>query len=199
MFNNMATAEIQTPKGTMMVSFFEADAPATVENFITLAKKGYYDGLAFHRVIPDFVQSYLGLRTALGEPPSVGGAQNARIERFAEIGHLGDLPVGVLDEDLVALGDAELARRLRMDLQPRVGVQLTQPFDPAVRRMKEVAALGARQDERVCQVLRLGQSLVDGQRRELEFLGGAEPSSTLVVGVEKPFSSYFLNRSGPFR
>jgi peptidyl-prolyl cis-trans isomerase B (cyclophilin B) len=40
----MTTADIQTPKGTMKVSFYEADAPATVENFITLAKKGFYDG-----------------------------------------------------------------------------------------------------------------------------------------------------------
>ena len=51
----MKTAEIQTEKGTMMVSFFEKDAPGTVDNFVTLAKKGYYDGLAFHRVIPNFV------------------------------------------------------------------------------------------------------------------------------------------------
>lgn len=51
----MATAEIQTPKGTMKVSFFAEDAPNTVANFIKLAKSGYYDGLAFHRVIPDFV------------------------------------------------------------------------------------------------------------------------------------------------
>jgi peptidyl-prolyl cis-trans isomerase B (cyclophilin B) len=51
----MRTAEIQTPKGTMKVNFFEEDAPGTVENFVTLAKKGFYDGLAFHRVIPDFV------------------------------------------------------------------------------------------------------------------------------------------------
>ena len=36
----MTTAEIQTPKGTMMVSFFDAYAPGTVDNFITLAKKG---------------------------------------------------------------------------------------------------------------------------------------------------------------
>ncbi len=43
----MATAEIQTPKGTMKVSFYEADAPGTVENFIALAKKGFYDGLLF--------------------------------------------------------------------------------------------------------------------------------------------------------
>ena len=49
------TAEIHTAKGPMLVSFFEDDAPATVENFTRLATEGYYDGLAFHRVIPDFV------------------------------------------------------------------------------------------------------------------------------------------------
>ncbi|HLN56660.1 MAG TPA: peptidylprolyl isomerase [Bacteroidales bacterium] len=51
----MRTAEIQTSKGNMKVTFFEEDAPNTVDNFVTLAKKGYYDGLAFHRVIPNFV------------------------------------------------------------------------------------------------------------------------------------------------
>jgi peptidyl-prolyl cis-trans isomerase B (cyclophilin B) len=51
----MRSAEIHTAKGVMKVSFYEADAPGTVENFVTLAKKGFYDGLAFHRVIPDFV------------------------------------------------------------------------------------------------------------------------------------------------
>ena len=51
----MRTAEIQTPKGVMKVQFFEEDAPETVENFITLATEHFYDGLAFHRVIPDFV------------------------------------------------------------------------------------------------------------------------------------------------
>lgn len=51
----MKTAEIHTPKGVMKVEFYEKDAPKTVENFITLAKKGYYDGLNFHRVIPNFV------------------------------------------------------------------------------------------------------------------------------------------------
>lgn len=49
------TAEIITAKGTMKVSFFEKDAPGTVQNFTDLAKKGYYDGLTFHRVIPNFV------------------------------------------------------------------------------------------------------------------------------------------------
>ncbi|HET7341400.1 MAG TPA: peptidylprolyl isomerase [Methylomirabilota bacterium] len=37
------------------LEFFPADAPNTVENFVTLAKKGFYDGLTFHRVVPDFV------------------------------------------------------------------------------------------------------------------------------------------------
>ena len=48
-------AEIHTRKGVMKVEFFEADAPKTVENFVTLAKKGFYDGLNFHRVLPNFV------------------------------------------------------------------------------------------------------------------------------------------------
>jgi len=43
----MRTAEIHTAKGLMKVSFFEKDTPGTVENFITLAKKGFYDGLHF--------------------------------------------------------------------------------------------------------------------------------------------------------
>ena len=51
----MKTAEIQTEKGTMKVEFFDQDAPKTVENFINLAKHNYYDGLTFHRVIPNFV------------------------------------------------------------------------------------------------------------------------------------------------
>uniref|UniRef100_UPI0040485627 peptidylprolyl isomerase n=2 Tax=Roseivirga sp. TaxID=1964215 RepID=UPI0040485627 len=49
------TAEIQTEKGVMKVEFFEKDAPNTVKNFTDLAKKGFYDGLTFHRVIPNFV------------------------------------------------------------------------------------------------------------------------------------------------
>lgn len=51
----MKKAEIYTEKGLMKVEFFENDAPNTVDNFIKLSKDGYYDGLTFHRVIPDFV------------------------------------------------------------------------------------------------------------------------------------------------
>ncbi len=48
-------AEIQTSKGVMKVELFEADAPNTVKNFVDLINKGFYDGLTFHRVIPNFV------------------------------------------------------------------------------------------------------------------------------------------------
>ncbi|MBW3467962.1 peptidylprolyl isomerase [Arthrospiribacter ruber] len=51
----MKKAEILTEKGSMLVEFYENDAPKTVENFISLSKKGFYDGLTFHRVIPNFV------------------------------------------------------------------------------------------------------------------------------------------------
>ena len=51
----MKTATIFTEKGNMKVELFEKDAPNTVKNFCDLAKKGFYDGLTFHRVIPDFV------------------------------------------------------------------------------------------------------------------------------------------------
>ena len=51
----MIKAEIITEKGTMKVEFFEKDAPGTVENFVKLSKEGFYDGLTFHRVIPNFV------------------------------------------------------------------------------------------------------------------------------------------------
>ncbi len=51
----MKEAIITTSKGVMKVKFFENDTPNTVDNFVKLAKKGYYDGLTWHRVIPNFV------------------------------------------------------------------------------------------------------------------------------------------------
>lgn len=48
-------AQIITEKGTMKVEFYDKDAPKTVANFVKLSKEGFYDGLTFHRVIPDFV------------------------------------------------------------------------------------------------------------------------------------------------
>ena len=51
----MKKAIIDTVKGKMELEFYENDAPKTVENFINLSESGFYDGLTFHRVIPDFV------------------------------------------------------------------------------------------------------------------------------------------------
>jgi len=50
------TATITLEKGgEIRLEFYPEDAPKTVENFVTLAKKGFYNGLNFHRVVPDFV------------------------------------------------------------------------------------------------------------------------------------------------
>ncbi|MBM77235.1 MAG: peptidyl-prolyl cis-trans isomerase [Crocinitomicaceae bacterium] len=51
----MKKAIIHTEKGDMNIEFYHEDAPKTVENFIKLSKDGFYNGLTFHRVIPDFV------------------------------------------------------------------------------------------------------------------------------------------------
>ena len=51
----MILAEIYTEHGIMKVKFFEEDAPETVANFVKLSKEGFYNGLDFHRVIPNFV------------------------------------------------------------------------------------------------------------------------------------------------
>lgn len=51
----MKYALISTEKGDMKVELYEEETPITVANFIKLAQSGFYDGLSFHRVIPDFV------------------------------------------------------------------------------------------------------------------------------------------------
>ncbi len=51
----MSTATIQTSQGAIKVEFFDDDAPKTVENFRKLASDGFYDGIVFHRIIPDFM------------------------------------------------------------------------------------------------------------------------------------------------
>jgi cyclophilin family peptidyl-prolyl cis-trans isomerase len=50
-----AYAKITTNKGAMTIGFYGKEAPKTVENFLTLTKKGFYDGITFHRVIPGFM------------------------------------------------------------------------------------------------------------------------------------------------
>jgi peptidyl-prolyl cis-trans isomerase B (cyclophilin B) len=51
----MSTATLTTNHGDIVIDLFDDDAPKTVENFTKLAGDGFYDGLIFHRVIPDFM------------------------------------------------------------------------------------------------------------------------------------------------
>ena len=51
----MSIATMQTTDGSITLELFDEDAPKTVENFRRLAAEGFYDGLAFHRVIKDFM------------------------------------------------------------------------------------------------------------------------------------------------
>lgn len=62
----MSKAEMHTEKGVMKIEFYDKDAPNTVKNFLDLAKKGFYNGVTFHRVIPDFVIQG-------GDPTGTGG------------------------------------------------------------------------------------------------------------------------------
>ena len=51
----MSRATLQTSEGAIEVELFPDDAPKTVENFEKLSREGFYDGVIFHRVIPDFM------------------------------------------------------------------------------------------------------------------------------------------------
>jgi cyclophilin family peptidyl-prolyl cis-trans isomerase len=51
----MSTATLKTSEGTIEIELFDEDAPNTVQNFTSLAQKGFYDGLIFHRVIRGFM------------------------------------------------------------------------------------------------------------------------------------------------
>jgi cyclophilin family peptidyl-prolyl cis-trans isomerase len=51
----VTTGTLQTNKGAIEFELFDDDAPKTVENFLKLARDGFYDGVIFHRVIPDFM------------------------------------------------------------------------------------------------------------------------------------------------
>jgi cyclophilin family peptidyl-prolyl cis-trans isomerase len=51
----MTKATLHTTEGPIEVELFQADAPKTVDNFVRLSRDGFYDGLGFHRVIPEFM------------------------------------------------------------------------------------------------------------------------------------------------
>lgn len=62
-------AQIHLASGILDIDLYDDDAPGTVANFVKLAESGFYDGLTFHRVIPDFVvQGGCPLGTGTGGP-----------------------------------------------------------------------------------------------------------------------------------
>lgn len=72
------TAAIQTNQGLIRFELLESDAPKTTENFITLAERGYYDGVIFHRVIKGFMIQG-------GDPTGTGrGGESAWGGRFKD-------------------------------------------------------------------------------------------------------------------
>jgi cyclophilin family peptidyl-prolyl cis-trans isomerase len=80
------TAVIQTNKGTIRFELLEEDAPKTTENFITLAERGYYDGVIFHRVIPSFmIQGGDPTGTGRGGESAWGGRFNDEIDTSSEV------------------------------------------------------------------------------------------------------------------
>src|ERR1700756_4454016 len=65
----MTTATLHTNHGAIAIELFDDDAPKTVENFVKLSKDGFYDGVIFHRVIPDFmIQGGDPTGTGMGGP-----------------------------------------------------------------------------------------------------------------------------------
>lgn len=80
------TAVIETNKGTIRVELLEEDAPKTTENFITLAQRGYYDGIIFHRVIKGFmIQGGDPTGTGRGGESAWGGRFNDEINRSSQV------------------------------------------------------------------------------------------------------------------
>jgi cyclophilin family peptidyl-prolyl cis-trans isomerase len=51
----MTNATLHTNHGAIAIELFDEDAPKTVENFLKLSRDGFYDGVVFHRIIPDFM------------------------------------------------------------------------------------------------------------------------------------------------
>ena len=79
-------AIIQTNLGTIRFELLESDAPKTTENFITLAEKGYYDGVIFHRVIKGFmIQGGDPTGTGRGGQSAWGGRFNDEIDSGSDV------------------------------------------------------------------------------------------------------------------
>ncbi len=84
----MKIAEMKTSKGVMRIEFYEEDAPNTVANFVKLAESGFYDGLAFHRVIPNFmIQGGCPFSRDMSDPRVGSGGPGYKINCETSGGH----------------------------------------------------------------------------------------------------------------
>ena len=77
------TAYMETEKGTLVLEMFAQDVPKTVNNFVFLARAGYYDGVTFHRVLPGFM-AQSGDQTGTGR----GNPGYMFEDEFTEHGHV---------------------------------------------------------------------------------------------------------------
>jgi peptidyl-prolyl cis-trans isomerase B (cyclophilin B) len=89
MSNEGKVAELHTSKGEIDIRFFPDVAPNHVQNFITLAEKGFYNGTKFHRVIPGFMIQGGDPNTVSGSPSTwgMGGSPNKLKAEFNAISH----------------------------------------------------------------------------------------------------------------
>ena len=95
------TAVIETNKGTIKFELLEQDAPKTTENFRTHAANGYYDGVIFHRIIPNFmVQGGDPLGEGYGGESAWGGKFDDEIDRGSQ------LYAGMYDKGTVAMANS---------------------------------------------------------------------------------------------
>ncbi len=94
-------AVLETSKGTIKFELLEEDAPKTTENFRLLADKNYYDGVIFHRVIPNFmIQGGDPLGEGYGGESAWGGKFNDEIDRTSP------LYAGAYDKGTVAMANS---------------------------------------------------------------------------------------------
>ena len=95
------TAVIETNKGTIKFELLEQDAPKTTENFRLLADKNYYDGVIFHRVIPNFmIEGGDPLGEGYGGESAWGGKFDDEIDKGS------DLYAGIYDKGTVAMANS---------------------------------------------------------------------------------------------
>jgi cyclophilin family peptidyl-prolyl cis-trans isomerase len=98
---NKRTAVIETNKGTIKFELLDQEAPKTAENFRLLAEKGYYDGVIFHRVIPNFmIQGGDPLGEGYGGESAWGGKFDDEIDRGS------DLYAGTYEKGTVAMANS---------------------------------------------------------------------------------------------